>query len=123
LPAVIQFTNGNRKDYVYGADGVKRRVIHTTATANVSVPMGEPFELTAAQIQDRDTIDYCGNLIYENGILKMILHPEGYITTSGTNVAPTYHYYLKDHQGNNRVVTLLGIIAVLLCKSLWKPLG
>jgi RHS repeat-associated protein len=45
-----------------------------------------------------------GNLIYENGILKMILHPEGYITTSGTNATPTYHYYQKDHQGNNRVV-------------------
>ena len=27
---------------------------------------------------------------------------EGYITFSGA--MPTYHYYLKDHQGNNRVV-------------------
>lgn len=27
---------------------------------------------------------------------------EGYITFSGAT--PTYHYYLKDHQGNNRVV-------------------
>ena len=27
----------------------------------------------------------------------------GYFTLSGTGV-PTYYFYLKDHQGNNRVV-------------------
>src|SRR5690554_4688988 len=32
----------------------------------------------------------------------MILIEEGYITMNGTT--PTYHYFLKDHQGNNRVV-------------------
>ncbi len=32
----------------------------------------------------------------------MILTPEGYITLSGTT--PTYHYYLRDHLANNRVV-------------------
>jgi hypothetical protein len=68
LPAVVQFTNGNRTDYLYGADGVKRRVIHTTAAANVSVPMGTIGNLTATQILQRDTIDYCGNLIYENRV-------------------------------------------------------
>ncbi|WP_394341084.1 RHS repeat-associated core domain-containing protein [Parabacteroides pacaensis] len=41
-------------------------------------------------------------MIYENGALKQILTPEGYITLSGST--PTYHYYLRDHQGNNRVV-------------------
>ena len=46
--------------------------------------------------------DYCGNMIYENNVLKQILIDGGYITFSGT--APYYHYYLKDHLGNNRVV-------------------
>ncbi|MDD4727448.1 MAG: M91 family zinc metallopeptidase [Dysgonamonadaceae bacterium] len=32
----------------------------------------------------------------------MLHTEEGYITFSGAT--PTYHYYLKDHQGNNRVV-------------------
>ena len=33
----------------------------------------------------------------------MALTDNGYFTLSGTGV-PTYHFYLKDHQGNNRVV-------------------
>ena len=46
--------------------------------------------------------DYCGNMIYENGQLSKILTDVGYITL--VNSTPTYHYYLKDHLGNNRVV-------------------
>ena len=39
-------------------------------------------------------------MIYENGVQKLLLTEEGYITLSDSK----YHYYLKDHQGNNRVV-------------------
>ena len=46
--------------------------------------------------------DYCGNMIYENGQLSEILTDVGYITLA--NSTPTYHYYLQDHLGNNRVV-------------------
>ena len=44
-----------------------------------------------------------GHIVYENGALKRILNPEGYVTqsSSGTNA---YSYYAKDHLGNNRVV-------------------
>ena len=48
------------------------------------------------------TVDYCGNMIYEGGTLKQILIEGGYVTFSGST--PVYHYYLQDHQGNNRVV-------------------
>ena len=41
-------------------------------------------------------------MIYENGQLSKILTDVGYITLS--NSTPTYHYYLQDHLGNNRVV-------------------
>jgi RHS repeat-associated protein len=44
---------------------------------------------------------YSGNFIYEGTSLKQVLHGEGYIDMNGT---PTYHYYLKDHLGNNRMV-------------------
>lgn len=54
------------------------------------------------QIAQTITTDYCGNVIYENEKLSKILTPEGYVTMSGAT--PTYHYYVKDHQGNNRVV-------------------
>ena len=46
--------------------------------------------------------DYCGNVIYENGTQKYLLTEEGYIDLSAST--PAYYYYLKDHQGNNRVV-------------------
>ena len=46
--------------------------------------------------------DYVGNKVYKNGTLSMLHTEEDYITFSGAT--PTYHYYLKDHQGNNRVV-------------------
>ena len=48
------------------------------------------------------TTDYSGNMIYEAGSLKMIVIDDGYITFSGTT--PVYHYYLKDHLGNNRMM-------------------
>ena len=41
-------------------------------------------------------------MIYENGQLSKILTDVGYITLA--NSTPTYHYYLQDHLGNNRVV-------------------
>jgi RHS repeat-associated protein len=44
--------------------------------------------------------DYCANVVYENGVQKMLLTEEGYVDLSNN----TYYYYLKDHQGNNRVV-------------------
>ena len=103
LPVALQFTNGNRTDYEYGSDGIKHRVTYSTAVANVSVPMGEMRALPGNQISATHTVDYCGNVIYEGGNLNRILTEEGYITLSGGT--PTYHYYLKDHQGNNRVVT------------------
>ncbi|MDR0231837.1 MAG: DUF6443 domain-containing protein [Dysgonamonadaceae bacterium] len=53
----------------------------------------------------RTITDYCGNIVYENGNLKYILNPEGYITKDKNT--PVYHYYLKDHLGNNRVVMQL----------------
>ena len=40
LPSTLQFANGNSTNYLYGADGMKRRVTHKTAIANISVPMG-----------------------------------------------------------------------------------
>jgi RHS repeat-associated protein len=41
-------------------------------------------------------------MIYDNGQLRQIQLDQGYITFSGTS--PQYHFYLKDHLGNNRMV-------------------
>ncbi len=81
LPQNITYSTGSSITYTYDATG---RKLHVT--------YGSPSS----------TLDYCNNMIYENGTLKQILVDGGYVTFSGTT--PVYHYYLKDHQGNNRVV-------------------
>lgn len=83
LPSTINYQNGNMASYVYNAEGTKLSVTCQTGTATT-------------------TTQYCGNVIYENGLLKQLLIDGGYITFSGTT--PQYHFYLKDHLGNNRVV-------------------
>ena len=82
LPSALQFMNGNRADYLFSSDGMKRRVTHKTAIANISVPMGQIKDLTGSQICQTHTTDYCGNVIYENGTLSKILTEEGYVTLS-----------------------------------------
>ncbi|WP_320975047.1 hypothetical protein [Bacteroides sp.] len=36
---------------------------------------------------------YCGNVIYENGKLKMLLNEAGYYSFQDNK----FHFYLKDH--------------------------
>ncbi len=78
------FDNGATQTYHYTADGEKWRTVYM------------------AGMLLKDTVDYCGGAIVENGVLKKLLTPVGYVDMSGTT--PSYYYYLKDHQGNNRVV-------------------
>ena len=49
------------------------------------------------------TTDYVNGYIFTNNNLSIALTDNGYYTLSGTG-DPTYYFYLKDHQGNNRVV-------------------
>ncbi len=103
LPDALQFTNGNTTSYAYDAAGAKLSVTYQTAAAGITIPMTSVMTpLATTNILATTTTDYCGNVIYENGAVSRILTEEGYITLSGAT--PTYHYYLKDHQGNNRVV-------------------
>ena len=81
LPNMVTFSDGSTIAYTYGADGTKLKTVHKTGSTTT-------------------TTDYCGNVVYENGVQKLLLTDEGYVTLSDNK----YHYYLKDHQGNNRVV-------------------
>lgn len=80
LPQRISFIGANNpvNEYVYSAGGKKLSVIHKSS------------------IEKRT--DYVDNMIYENGSLKHILVDGGYIKDG------SYHFYLQDHLGNNRVV-------------------
>ena len=81
LPNVVTFSDGSTVTYTYSADGTKLRTVHKIGSTTT-------------------TTDYCGNVIYENNIAKLLLTGEGYISLNDKK----YHYYLQDHQGNNRVV-------------------
>lgn len=85
LPSKITFGDGKTITYVYDASGAKLLASYKTALPASS-----------------HTIAYCGNMIYEDDTFKQVLLDGGYITFTGTR--PMYHYYLKDHLGNNRVV-------------------
>ena len=75
------------------------------------VPSGEGIIPSVNSVSDIvKTFDYCGNAIYENKVLTKLLIDGGYVsfakTGTGTNAiyTPTYHFYMRDHLGSNRVV-------------------
>ncbi len=84
MPANITYSSGKSAAYIYDANGQKLRTSYKASASATAVPT-----------------DYCGNMIYENGVLKQVLVDGGYVTVTGT---PFYFYYLKDHLGSNRVV-------------------
>ena len=84
LPTGVTFASGGFIQHGYTADGIKRRMMYKEADGS-----GNPVPTV-----------YCGNVVYENGVARLLLTEEGYVTLSDKK----YHYYLQDHQGNNRVV-------------------
>ena len=81
LPQNMTYSNNKSTTYVYDATGRKLQVEY---------------------VNPATTFDYCGNVIYANGRLYRILVDGGYIDPYEGEMY--YSYYLKDHQGNNRVV-------------------
>ncbi|WP_240056766.1 RHS repeat domain-containing protein, partial [Bacteroides caccae] len=81
LPGRVMFANGNSISYLYDAAGRKLRTVHALEGDSVIT-------------------DYCGNVVYENGVPQILLTEVGYVSLTDGQ----YHYNLKDHQGNNRVV-------------------
>ena len=81
LPSKVMFKDGSTIAYTYGGDGAKLKTIHKIGGSTT-------------------TTEYCGDVIYEDGTAKRMLTEAGYVTLSDKKP----HYYLQDHQGNNRVV-------------------
>ncbi|MDR1706661.1 MAG: RHS repeat-associated core domain-containing protein [Prevotella sp.] len=81
--------------YTYSASGVKLKTKHLKAKNLGYTPVtGTEGDSNFDVIGNTD---YVGNKVYEDGSLKRILVNGGYIESS------TYHYYLTDHLGNNRM--------------------
>ncbi len=116
LPSKISFGNNSYIYNTYSAAGEKLTTQYaiqmlpvlgplsgnggTTKTEGVSGPGGT--RSGPATPVDTDHRYYCGNVVYDRGVTRL-LTDEGYVTFSETG-APVYHYYLRDHLGNIRVV-------------------
>lgn len=70
MPDRIEFEDGSFVSYLYDAAGTKLRVVHRIAG-------------------NTTTTDYCGDVVYENGIPKTLLTSAGFVSLSDSK----YHYY------------------------------
>ncbi len=123
LPKKITFAN-NMGDisYTYSSTGEKLSVGYLYGAGPIIGPIlpstafvGEgdtPQDISSGQtprdggglinMDDLYSISYCGNVVYDHGVVRL-LTDEGYVTFS-TDGTPTYHFYVRDHLGNVRVV-------------------
>ncbi len=58
---------------------------------------------TIPSTDELSRMDYCGNMVYDRGESRLFLE-NGYVTFDITTNASSYHFYQRDHLGNNRVV-------------------
>ena len=70
LPSRVMFANGNSISYLYDAAGRKLRTVHALEGDSVIT-------------------DYCGNVVYENGVPQILLTEVGYVSLTDGK----YHYY------------------------------
>ena len=106
MPRRIQFADGNVTEYVYTATGRKLRAVYYTAVPGITVGSGETHQLTASEILSKDSIDYLGSLVMENGVPAQYLFAGGYCSLNDVNASGGigWHYYNYDHLDNNREV-------------------
>jgi RHS repeat-associated protein len=89
-------------EYIYSASGRKLKVIQQWKVP-VPTQSADPdikIDILPPPPQAK-TIDYVGNKIYEDGVLKMMLTDNGYFDC----LENKYYFYIRDHLGNNRIVT------------------
>lgn len=105
-PRKIEYSDGRNVSYLYDAEGNKLSVSYNLtamSSAQPQMPVMQSSDVASANVSNgQKTIDYCGNIIYD-GDGTMILNDVGYaLYNKDSNLS--FHYYLKDHLGNNRVV-------------------
>ena len=123
LPSMIAFGDNTYIYYTYSATGEKLTTRYavrflpmlapgggdpSSTEAESSGGMGDDISGSGTRVlpsvnpSGDMTKHYCGNVVYDSGE-RMLLTDEGYVTFAA-NGTPQYHYYLKDHLGNVRVV-------------------
>lgn len=104
LPDRITFENGSYIHYTYDADGIKRRATYKTVANEMLLPIGMPAQNASGALVVNNRTDYCGNLIYEDNVLKKIRFDGGYINYDPVTQLSEYCYYIQDQVRNNCVI-------------------
>ena len=132
LPQKVTMSNNRFVKYTYSATGDKLQVIYSVRGLKLIQPMSEVMSdrsgnadtLSSSDINlgsslsdsfaDQSTLsssqniyglpvlDYCGNIVYSDDKPVKILFDGGYVSIK--KGVPTYHFFLRDHLGNVRVV-------------------
>ena len=104
-PRRVEFADGSQTLYLYDASGLKRRTVHRVASLPVTQPGAEDASAPTEFVES--VTDYCGGIVYEDSVLTRINLAGGYLRiadNSGNKLAkPEYHFYHRDHLGNNRM--------------------
>ena len=132
LPQKVTMSNNRFVKYTYSATGDKLQAIYSVSGLKMIQPMSEVMSdrsgnddtLSSSDINlgaslsdsfaDPSTsgssqniyglpvLDYCGNIVYSDKEPIKILFDGGYVSIK--KGVPTYHFFLRDHLGNVRVV-------------------
>lgn len=106
LPREICFSDGRSSSYVYDAEGKKHSVSYNLTAMTSAQPLMPEMQsgnaVSANATNGQKTIHYCDNIIYDDGE-TIVLNDIGYAKYDRQGNL-SFHYYLQDYLGNNRVV-------------------
>lgn len=113
LPDTVQMRNGHYTAYNRDATGGLIRIQHRTCTgSNVSIPLGGTVVTNPSgySLTSTANTEFYDNFVYESERVRRFFIDDGIVMNMAQPTTPTatpdfeYHFYLKDHLGNIRVV-------------------